>query len=91
MWFTDAISTTPALLDELLDANTLFSPPDKAMLAEELQQILLRLPEEDEEAQMDAMRRFRRSIILRIAACDITEILPVMKVSDHLTWLAKCF
>ena len=89
MWFTEAISTTPALLDELLDANTLFSPPDKTMLAEELQQILLRLPEEDEEAQMDAMRRFRRSIILRIAACDITEILPVMKVSDHLTWLAE--
>lgn len=89
VWFTEAISTTPALLDELLDANTLFSPPDKNMLAEELQQILLRLPEDDEEAQMDAMRRFRRSIILRIAACDITEILPVMKVSDHLTWLAE--
>ncbi|NLQ18936.1 bifunctional [glutamate--ammonia ligase]-adenylyl-L-tyrosine phosphorylase/[glutamate--ammonia-ligase] adenylyltransferase [Marinomonas sp. M1K-6] len=89
VWFTEAISTTPALLDELLDANTLFLPPDKAMLVEELQQILLRLPENDEEAQMDAMRRFRLSIILRIAACDITEILPVMKVSDHLTWLAE--
>ena len=89
VWFTQAISTTPALLDELLDANTLFSPPDKAMLEEELQQVLLPLPEDDEEAQMDAMRRFRRSIILRIAACDITDILPVMKVSDHLTWLAE--
>lgn len=89
VWFTEAISTTPSLLDELLDANALFSPPNKAMLSEELQQILLRLPEDDEEAQMDAMRRFRRSIILRIAACDITEILPVMKVSDHLTWLAE--
>ncbi len=89
VWFTQAISTTPALLDELLDADTLFSPPDKTMLEEELKQVLLRLPEEDEEAQMDAMRRFRRSIILRIAACDITEILPVMKVSDHLTWLAE--
>ncbi len=89
VWFTEAISTTPALLDELLDANTLFSPPNKYMLVEELQQVLLRLPEEDEEAQMDALRRFRRSIILRIAACDITDILPVMKVSDHLTWLAE--
>ncbi|AEF55768.1 bifunctional [glutamate--ammonia ligase]-adenylyl-L-tyrosine phosphorylase/[glutamate--ammonia-ligase] adenylyltransferase [Marinomonas posidonica] len=88
-WFTEAISTTPALLDELLDANTLFSPPDKGMLEDELKQILLRLPEDDEEAQMDAMRRFRRSIILRVAACDITGILPVMKVSDHLTWLAE--
>ncbi|MBJ7536910.1 bifunctional [glutamate--ammonia ligase]-adenylyl-L-tyrosine phosphorylase/[glutamate--ammonia-ligase] adenylyltransferase [Marinomonas transparens] len=89
IWFTEAISTTPSLLDELLDVETLFSPPDKAMLEEELQQVLLRLPEEDEEAQMDAMRRFRRSIILRIAACDITNVLPIMKVSDHLTWLAE--
>lgn len=89
MWFTEAIAATPALLDDLLDANTLFSPPNKAMLVDELQQILLRLPEDDEEAQMDAMRRFRRSIILRIAACDITDVLPVMKVSDHLTWLAE--
>ncbi|REG82861.1 bifunctional [glutamate--ammonia ligase]-adenylyl-L-tyrosine phosphorylase/[glutamate--ammonia-ligase] adenylyltransferase [Marinomonas pollencensis] len=88
-WFSDAISATPSLLDELLDATTLFSPPTKKMLEDELQQILFRLPEDDEEAQMDAMRRFRLSIILRIAACDITNILPIMKVSDHLTWLAE--
>lgn len=88
-WFSEAISTTPALLDELLDANALYSPPDKTFLQQELQQTLLRLPEEDEEAQMDAMRRFKRSIAMRIAACDITEMLPVMKVSDHLTWLAE--
>ncbi|TPE51868.1 bifunctional [glutamate--ammonia ligase]-adenylyl-L-tyrosine phosphorylase/[glutamate--ammonia-ligase] adenylyltransferase [Maribrevibacterium harenarium] len=89
VWFSEAISTTPALLDELLDAHALFSPPSKQDLQIELDQILNRLPEEDEEAHMDALRRFRRSIILRIAACDITGILPVMKVSDHLTWLAE--
>ncbi|MBM6551406.1 bifunctional [glutamate--ammonia ligase]-adenylyl-L-tyrosine phosphorylase/[glutamate--ammonia-ligase] adenylyltransferase [Marinomonas ostreistagni] len=89
VWFSEAISNSPALLDELLDANTLFSPPSKAQMGQELEQILLRLPEEDEEAHMDAMRRFRRSIILRIAACDITGVLPLMKVSDHLTWLAE--
>ncbi|GAB3489251.1 bifunctional [glutamate--ammonia ligase]-adenylyl-L-tyrosine phosphorylase/[glutamate--ammonia-ligase] adenylyltransferase [Marinomonas epiphytica] len=89
VWFSQAISTTPALLDELLDAHSLFSPPDKAMLADELEQWLMRLPQDDEEAQMDAMRRFKRSITLRIAACDITGVLPVMKVSDHLTWLAE--
>lgn len=88
-WFSDLISTSPMLLDELLDASTLFSPPDKGMMEDELRQTLLRLPEDDEEAHMDALRRFRRSIILRIAACDITEVLPLMKVSDHLTWLAE--
>lgn len=88
-WFSELISNSPMLLDELLDGTTLFSPPDKSMMEDELRQILLRLPEDDEEAHMDALRRFRRSIILRIAACDITEVLPLMKVSDHLTWLAE--
>ncbi|MFT2111752.1 bifunctional [glutamate--ammonia ligase]-adenylyl-L-tyrosine phosphorylase/[glutamate--ammonia-ligase] adenylyltransferase [Marinomonas sp. 2405UD68-3] len=89
VWFSEAISSTPMLLDELLDAQTLFSPPNKASMEAELRQTLLRLPEEDEEAKMDAMRRFRHSLILRIAACDITDVLPLMKVSDHLTWLAE--
>lgn len=89
VWFSEVITNSPALLDELLDANTLFYPPSKEGMAQELRQILMRLPEEDEEAHMDAMRRFRRSIIMRIAACDITGILPLMKVSDHLTWLAE--
>lgn len=88
-WFADMIAKMPALLDELLDAQTLFAPPNKQDMASELQQILLRLPEDDDESHMDALRRFRFSIILRIAACDITDILPVMKVSDHLTWLAE--
>ena len=88
-WFSELISNSPMLLDELLDGATLFSPPDKTMMEDELRQILLRLPEDDEEAHMDALRRFRRSIILRIAACDITDVLPLMKVSDHLTWLAE--
>lgn len=88
-WFSEAISSTPMLLDELLDAETLFSPPDKNAMQLELRQTLMRLPEEDEEANMDALRRFKRSLIMRIAACDITERLPLMKVSDHLTWLAE--
>ncbi|WP_245957923.1 bifunctional [glutamate--ammonia ligase]-adenylyl-L-tyrosine phosphorylase/[glutamate--ammonia-ligase] adenylyltransferase [Marinomonas piezotolerans] len=89
VWFSESISNSPALLDELLDANTLFSPPSKQMMEEELRQTLMRLPEDDEEAHMDAMRRFKRSITLRVAACDITGVLPLMKVSDHLTWLAE--
>lgn len=88
-WFSESIATMPMLLDDLLDANTLFSPPSKDVMHNELAQILNRLPQDDEEAQMDALRRYRRSLILRIAACDITDVLPLMKVSDHLTWLAE--
>ncbi|WP_350441175.1 hypothetical protein, partial [Proteus terrae] len=42
--------------------------------------------EEDEEQRLEALRQFKQAQLLRIAAEDITGVLPVMKVSDHLTY-----
>ncbi len=47
------------------------------------------MPEEDEEQQLEALRQFKQAQQLHIAAADIAGTLPVMKVSDHLTWLAE--
>ena len=47
------------------------------------------MPEEDEEQQLEALRQFKQAQMLRVAAADIAGTLPVMKVSDHLTWLAE--
>jgi len=47
------------------------------------------VPEEDEEQQLEALRQFKQAQMLRVAAADIAGTLPVMKVSDHLTWLAE--
>ena len=38
---------------------------------------------------MDCLRNFKQSHMLRVAAAEISEVLPVMKVSDYLTWLAE--
>ncbi|BBE11640.1 glutamate-ammonia-ligase adenylyltransferase [Vibrio cholerae] len=38
---------------------------------------------------MEGLRQFKQISILRIAAADIAGVLPVMKVSDHLTYLAR--
>jgi len=38
---------------------------------------------------MEGLRQFKQTCILRIAAADIAGALPVMKVSDHLTYLAE--
>lgn len=38
---------------------------------------------------MEALRQFKQICILRIAAADIAGVLPVKKVSDHLTYLAE--
>ncbi|QMI03881.1 bifunctional [glutamate--ammonia ligase]-adenylyl-L-tyrosine phosphorylase/[glutamate--ammonia-ligase] adenylyltransferase [Citrobacter sp. RHB25-C09] len=79
----------PLLLDELLDPNTLYQPTATDAYRDELRQYLLRVPEEDEEQQLEALRQFKQAQLLRIAAADIAGTLPVMKVSDHLTWLAE--
>jgi glutamate-ammonia-ligase adenylyltransferase len=80
---------SPVILDELLDERSLYQPPDKAALQDELRQQLLRIPEDDLETQMDCLRIFRRSHMLRVAASEIGEFMPLMKVSDYLTWLAE--
>ena len=38
---------------------------------------------------MDILRQFKHANVLRVAAADIVEALPLMKVSDHLTWIAE--
>ncbi|MGM3174693.1 bifunctional [glutamate--ammonia ligase]-adenylyl-L-tyrosine phosphorylase/[glutamate--ammonia-ligase] adenylyltransferase [Dickeya lacustris] len=79
----------PLLLDELLDPATLYQPTALEAYRDELRQYLMRVPEEDEEQQLEALRQFKQAQHLRIAAADIVGALPVMKVSDHLTYLAE--
>lgn len=79
----------PILLDELLDPQHLYHPTPLDQYRDELRQYLMRVPEEDVEQQMEAMRQFKQIQLLRISAADIAGALPLMKVSDHLTWLAE--
>ena len=88
-WISEHVAKSPVILDELLDVRTLFQPPDKSQLQDELRQQLLRIPEDDLEAQMNCLRTFRQSHMLRVAAAEIGGHLPIMKVSDYLTWLAE--
>lgn len=88
-WFAEKLAHQPVLLDELIDAASLFNPPDAEALSHELRQQLMRIPEDDIEQLMEALRYFRNAHILRVAAADITGVLPLMKVSDYLTWLAE--
>ena len=88
-WIADQLAAHPALLDELLDARSLYSPPDKQQLRDELRQDTLRLAWDDLEGHMDTLRHFRQAHALRVAASEVTEILPLMKVSDYLTYIAE--
>ncbi|MGC6377126.1 bifunctional [glutamate--ammonia ligase]-adenylyl-L-tyrosine phosphorylase/[glutamate--ammonia-ligase] adenylyltransferase [Bisgaard Taxon 45] len=85
----EQVARHPILLDELLDRNALLNPPPYNQYASELRQYLLRLAPDDEEQMIDGLRQFKQATLLRIAAADILGALPVMKVSDHLTFLAE--
>jgi len=88
-WVTDYIAKYPILLDELIDPTLLHNPPPITTYGMELRESMLRIPEDDLEAQMDALRLFKQAQQLRIAAADIADVLDVKKVSQHLTALAQ--
>ncbi|WP_342773798.1 bifunctional [glutamate--ammonia ligase]-adenylyl-L-tyrosine phosphorylase/[glutamate--ammonia-ligase] adenylyltransferase [Orbus hercynius] len=79
----------PLLLDELIDFNSLYKTVPMDSYKSELYQYLLRIESDDEEALIEALRQFKQMQLLHIAASDIAHILPTMKVSDHLTYLAE--
>jgi len=88
-WIADRLASRPELLDELLHESTLYSAPSRDELQSLVRQQLLRIPEEDLEGQMSALSRIKEAVVLRVAASELTNTLPLMKVSDNLTFLAE--
>lgn len=83
------VTQHPALMEELLDASALYSFPSLAQLQDELRQQLLRVPAEDVQRQLEVVRHFKQVHQLRATIQAASEQLPLMKVSDYLTWLAE--
>lgn len=88
-WLSTHLARFPMLLDELIDPEMLYQVSTVADYRDRLRLQMLRVPEDDLELVMEALRQYKQAQQLRIAAADITGILPLMKVSDHLTWLAE--
>ena len=88
-WIARYVARHPVLLDELMDPRTLYEPLTRSSLAEELERGMDALAQDDLEQQMDVLRVFKQVNTLRVAAADITGVLPLMKVSDRLSDLAE--
>ncbi|SHF56241.1 bifunctional [glutamate--ammonia ligase]-adenylyl-L-tyrosine phosphorylase/[glutamate--ammonia-ligase] adenylyltransferase [Vibrio gazogenes] len=86
---SEQLARYPILLDELLDPHQLYHPIPLDQYRVELRDFLARIPQDDMEQQMEGLRQFKQICLLRIAAADIADVMPVMKVSDHLTYLAE--
>ena len=83
------LSRHPALLDELLDTRTLYTPPGKVDLEAEIAEKMRLVPSQDLEYQIEQLCIFKQVNMLRVAAADVTGALPLMRTSDHLTEIAE--
>ena len=87
-YIADQIARYPALLDELLDPRLYSEAVTKSEFAADLD-MRLASADSDSEASMKVIGQFHRSTMFRIAVADHNGQLPIMKVSDGLTWLAE--
>jgi glutamate-ammonia-ligase adenylyltransferase len=88
-WISEHLSQFPSLFDELLDTRSLYAPLEKSVLQKELNTALQKIDADDLEQIMFALRRFKQINVLRIAAADIMGAVPLMIVSDYLSYLAE--
>jgi len=88
-WFAVQLARQPVLLDELVDPRELYAPLDRDSLRNELTRLLASVAEGDMEQELERLRQFANTNRLRVAAADVTGLIPVMVVSDYLTDIAQ--
>ncbi|MCK5356401.1 MAG: bifunctional [glutamate--ammonia ligase]-adenylyl-L-tyrosine phosphorylase/[glutamate--ammonia-ligase] adenylyltransferase, partial [Methyloprofundus sp.] len=88
-WISEYLSKYPSLFDELLDTRSLYEPLDKAALEKQLTEQLAHIDPADIEQLMIGLRKFKHINLLRVAAADIMGAVPLMVVSDYLSYIAE--
>ena len=87
-WISQYLATHPLLLDEILSMDDAYEPPGMVEMQQQLTTYLASI-DTGLEAYMESLREFKHSQAIQIAAADVVENYPIMKVSDHLSWLAE--
>ena len=88
-WIARLLHRHPVLFDELLDPRTLYEPLAPEELERDIDERLAALDDPDREHEMDCLRQSKQANVLRVAAADVSRRIPLMVVSDHLTWIAE--
>ena len=86
---TNKLKETPELLDELLFPKRLFTVPSKEDIREQLDALTTYVDPDDLEAVMQHLRRLKEAITFRVAVSELEGSIPLMKVSDNLSFLAE--
>jgi [glutamine synthetase] adenylyltransferase / [glutamine synthetase]-adenylyl-L-tyrosine phosphorylase len=77
------------LLDELIDAKAFDELPSREGFVQQLAARTERMPANDPERQVEALRQFQKVAVFNVALADLTGRLPLMRVSDRLTDIAE--
>ena len=88
-WIADWITTHPVVLDELLDARTLYQPQHAPDIERALDQALSGVAADDLETAMNALREHRHAAALHVAAAEIGDLLDPAEPPQALTELAE--
>ncbi len=86
-WAAGYLNRHPVLLDELLDASILDTAPDWPAFRAHLTQALDEV-EPDTERQMDLLREAHHAQVFRLLTQDLSGLLTVERLADHLSELA---
>ncbi|MGJ0486212.1 MAG: bifunctional [glutamate--ammonia ligase]-adenylyl-L-tyrosine phosphorylase/[glutamate--ammonia-ligase] adenylyltransferase [Methylomicrobium sp.] len=88
-WICRYLAQYPVVFDELIDARSLFAPLKKKDLAEQLDRLLQAVDVEEMEQTMILLRQFKQQQVLKVVAADLMGAIPLMVVSDYLTYIAE--
>lgn len=88
-WITERLIEMPALLDELLTLNADEAVLTREEIGQELSMRLQRVDPEDPEQLTETLAQFARGLAFRVAVFEVRQAIPLMRVSDQLTWIAE--
>ncbi len=88
-WIIRFLSHHPVLLDELMHPATLYAPPKLEALKKDMAARMEKSASQDLEYIFEELNIFKQVNTLRVAAADVSGGYPLMKVSDHLTYIAQ--
>ena len=85
-WVAEQLASQPVFMEVLLDKHAWDLLSGRDSLVDELGTALAAA--EDEEARVDELRAFKEQRVFRVAVAETRGLLPIMHVSDYLSWLA---
>ncbi len=86
-WVAEQLASQPVFMEVLLDKHAWDLLSGRDSLVEELGTALAAAA--DEETRVDTFRAFKEQRVFRVAVAETRGLLPIMHVSDYLSWLAE--